>query len=177
VAIDAVLRNPELFAGLFLVAGTVGGFAYSDAFLQREERNAAPARRGDFEAVADNWIHDEYQMPSADAAQRMRYRALRLDPANLRVYRGSGFPEAEPLKPAAIGRLDEVRTPAFVLVGALDHPDVRSIAELLQRRLPRARGVVIPGAGHLLPIERADTVARLIRVFVADHGGPSSRPK
>ena len=49
----------------------------------------------------------------------------------------------------AVDRLDEVRVPTLVLIGEHDALQ-REPAELLAKRIPGARLVVIPGGGHLL---------------------------
>jgi pimeloyl-ACP methyl ester carboxylesterase len=69
-----------------------------------------------------------------------------------------------------------LRCPALVLWGAESHLHARGpstssgqgLAEQVQEALPNGRTVVVPEAGHLLPQERPDEVARLIEEFLAD---------
>jgi pimeloyl-ACP methyl ester carboxylesterase len=65
--------------------------------------------------------------------------------------------------------LAEIRAPALVAVGELDKPDFHAIAERLARELPEAEHAVIPGAGHLPPLERPDATAELVRDFLSRH--------
>lgn len=66
----------------------------------------------------------------------------------------------------AIDRLDQVRVPTLVLIGELDTLQ-REPAELLGKRIPGARLVVIPGGGHLLnltsPREFEATVSAFLK--------------
>lgn len=52
-------------------------------------------------------------------------------------------------------------------VGEHDKPDFRAIAERLARELPNAELAVIPGAGHLPPLERPEETAALVRAFLS----------
>jgi 3-oxoadipate enol-lactonase len=63
--------------------------------------------------------------------------------------------------------LSEIRTPTLVAVGEHDKPDFRAIAERLARELPNAELAVIPGAGHLPPLERPEETTALVRAFLS----------
>ena len=166
VAIEAVLLRPDLFDGLVVVGSVLGGYAFSPAFLSREERNAEPAMRGDYAGVATNWIADPYTMPSADDQARSWYRALRLAPENLRAYRPAGLRPPDPLDPPAIGRLQEIRARTLIVLGERDHPDVARIAQLLARGIPGSRLIRIPRAGHLVPLEQPEQFGRALEAFL-----------
>ena len=59
--------------------------------------------------------------------------------------------------------------PALVLMGAGDRLCPRDRHDLMHRRMPRSRLVVIGGAGHLPPLEKpAETTAALIRWLEED---------
>jgi pimeloyl-ACP methyl ester carboxylesterase len=63
--------------------------------------------------------------------------------------------------------LPDVTAPALVLRGEHAEAFTAMAAEAVAKRLPNARLVDIPGAGHLAPMERPDAVADLIREFLA----------
>jgi pimeloyl-ACP methyl ester carboxylesterase len=69
--------------------------------------------------------------------------------------------------PQLATRLGEVTAPAVVLAGAADRMLPRKAAPDLAQRLPNARLVRVPGAGHMLPLEAADVVAAEIRALAA----------
>jgi len=66
-------------------------------------------------------------------------------------------------------RIGILRSPALVLSGSED-TDLGPAAQvcLMLPHLAKARHAVLEGAGHLLPIERPETVANLIREMVGD---------
>jgi pimeloyl-ACP methyl ester carboxylesterase len=100
--------------------------------------------------------------PTSPAARRAREAILRSDPAALaRFARGVAAPQ-----PDLTGRLHEIGVPALVVCGA-DDPAFQAAGELLEARLPRARRVLIPGAGHPLPLDAPAQLAREIRAFLS----------
>src|SRR5581483_10572019 len=71
------------------------------------------------------------------------------------------------LHPPAIGRLDQIRVPSLVAVGAADVPEIRHLAALLTAQIPGARRLPdVPDAAHLLPLERPDPVNAALHVFL-----------
>jgi pimeloyl-ACP methyl ester carboxylesterase len=67
---------------------------------------------------------------------------------------------------AAVERL---RIPTLVMVGERDRLTPPSHARRLQRSLPEPAGlVVVPGAGHMLPVEAADEVNRQVQELAAE---------
>jgi pimeloyl-ACP methyl ester carboxylesterase len=62
--------------------------------------------------------------------------------------------------------VEHLRTPTLVMVGDRDRLTPPSHARRLQRALPEPAGlVVLPGAGHMLPVETADDVNARVREF------------
>ncbi|HTY19950.1 MAG TPA: alpha/beta hydrolase [Myxococcota bacterium] len=68
--------------------------------------------------------------------------------------------------PGCIDRLAEITCPALVVVGEQDEAYLRA-AEVMSARLPAARRVVIPRAGHVVTLEEPDAVSRVLREFLA----------
>jgi pimeloyl-ACP methyl ester carboxylesterase len=78
----------------------------------------------------------------------------------------------QPLAPAAIGRLEEIRVPTLVVLGDLDTTGVLAVADILTRRIPGARRVVFPGTAHMLTMEEPAEFARIVLDFLtAVYGG------
>ncbi len=55
--------------------------------------------------------------------------------------------------------------PTLVLRGDGEIPDFVAMAGLIVARVPGARLLVIPGSGHLVPLERADAVTEALAAF------------
>ena len=66
----------------------------------------------------------------------------------------------------APGRLEGLAVPVLILDGGASPPIVGAIAAALAARLPQARRVTLPDAGHMLPVTHAPAVAGAIRAFL-----------
>jgi len=69
--------------------------------------------------------------------------------------------------PCVIDQLGELDVPALVVVGAEDEAYLRA-SEVMEAKLPRARRVVIPEAGHIVNIEQADAFNAAVAGFLAE---------
>lgn len=63
-------------------------------------------------------------------------------------------------------RLGEIRAPALVICGEEDRLTPPKYAAFLQARLPNARLVTVPGAGHYVQLEQPDAVTRALVDFL-----------
>ena len=76
-------------------------------------------------------------------------------------------------RPARAGRalpidtLEKLAMPVLVLVGEHDVPCFKEMSAVLARRIPGARYHVVPGAGHMINMERPGTVNELLASFLA----------
>ena len=75
--------------------------------------------------------------------------------------------DTDSLDPPAINRLDEISCPTLIIVGAVDMPDIATIADELEVGIPRASKVVIPGTAHYPNLERPEEFNRLVLDFLA----------
>jgi pimeloyl-ACP methyl ester carboxylesterase len=66
------------------------------------------------------------------------------------------------------GKLEGITCPVLLIRGG-DSPDaVAAINDGLARRIPQARQVAVPGAGHMAPITHPAEMARIVRAFLQD---------
>ena len=70
----------------------------------------------------------------------------------------------------AISALERLRAPALAILGEHDLPDIHTVADLLATRAG-ARKAVVPGAGHMLPMEDPVAFNRIVLEFLAAHRG------
>ncbi|MFG0275741.1 MAG: alpha/beta fold hydrolase [Phycisphaerales bacterium] len=103
--------------------------------------------------------------PSVDRALRDAWvDRLRAAPdehtrANIRALRER--PDAWPL-------LESIRIPTLLVYGADDVLTPPDIARRMAERMPDARVRIIPGAGHLAPIERPEATSAAVEAFLAE---------
>jgi 2-succinyl-6-hydroxy-2,4-cyclohexadiene-1-carboxylate synthase len=161
VALRVALAAPERITRLVLLAATAGIEDPCERAARRraDEALAAETERGTIEAFADRWIAQPlFAGTPAAVVGAWRADLMRNDPGSLAAaLRGLGAGAMAPLW----DRLAALDVPATVAVGARD-PAYVALAERLVAALPRAELVVVPGAGHGLPREAPDAVARLL---------------
>ena len=71
-------------------------------------------------------------------------------------------------RPDSRSLLAEITVPVLVVAGEDDRVIPPSESEALARALPDARLELIPGAGHLVPLERPPEFARVLLPFLAE---------
>lgn len=166
VALHAALQLQPQLDRLVLVGASPG---LADP-AEREARRAADAAlAARIEAIGIEDFAREWGAQPLFAGQPERVAAaahadrLRNRPAGLAAaLRGLGTGVMEPLW----DRLGELTLPVTLVVGERD-AKFREIAERMAERLPAARLVVIPGAGHAAHLEQPEAVAYQL-------GSPSS---
>jgi 3-oxoadipate enol-lactonase len=68
-------------------------------------------------------------------------------------------------RPDRSGELPAVKVPTLILVGEEDQPTPVQAAEAMHAKIAGSKLVIIPGAGHMTPIEQPELVNRAIRQF------------
>jgi len=71
-----------------------------------------------------------------------------------------------PLEPPAINRLTEVRVPTLIVLGDEDEPAVIEAVGILERGIPGAKKVVIPGTAHHPHMEKPEEFNRVVLDFL-----------
>ncbi len=89
-------------------------------------------------------------------------------------YRGAATAPEGYQPPETIERLAEICCPTLVVTGEHDLPDFQYIAEILAAGIPGARRVVMPGCGHIPPMEEPEAFNRLLLSFLGEHGAEGS---
>jgi 2-succinyl-6-hydroxy-2,4-cyclohexadiene-1-carboxylate synthase len=97
-----------------------------------------------------------------DVWQRQREQRLANRPDGLaNSLRGMGAGAQESLTE----RLHELAMPALLLAGALDEK-YRTLAAMMASRIPRARAVIVPDAGHAVHLEQPATFEQVVTAFL-----------
>ncbi len=159
IALEAALRAPGRFRALVLISVTARLFV-APALLAQLVEDPARARQ---------WIVDTGYGPAtgAQARQAGARQLAEVAPGVLHSdFVACSVYDARP-------RLAEVRCPALVLYGSEDRLTPPRYVRALQEGLPAARLEEVPGAGHMLPLERPEAVGEAISRFLAALARPS----
>lgn len=168
IAIDTALAHPALVERLVLVAPGLGGGDDDPAMQRFGEEEEALLDRGDLDGATElnlrMWVDGPHRTPEeVDPGVRERVRVMQLDA--FRVPMPSGV-ERTRLDPPAHERLSEIAAPTLIVVGSLDVPFILAAAERIEREVPGARRVVVPGAAHMVSMERPREFARALVEFL-----------
>ncbi len=130
--------------------------------LERRERMAQAALTHGSRAVADMMI-EQLMAPEAAKALRDEWHAVmsRTPPAGL-----AAAARALAGRPDSVPTLARIDCPTLLVFGEQDALTPPSLGEEMQKRIAGARLAVIPGAGHLPPVEQPDTFNAALRGFL-----------
>ncbi|WP_372698752.1 alpha/beta fold hydrolase [Arthrobacter sp. JSM 101049] len=70
--------------------------------------------------------------------------------------------------------LGNIRVPAFAVTGELDPGSTPEMTRRLGEAIPGSRTAVVPGARHMLPVQEADELARLVTGFIDESTGATN---
>jgi pimeloyl-ACP methyl ester carboxylesterase len=165
VALRIAAGAPDRVSALVLVsapplddeasAQLEAAWAAEEAALERGDIAAAVA------AVLEAWL-----LPDAPAQLRERVATMQRRALEAQAEAPAVSPAPDPLEehPELVA---QVTVPALVMAGEHDMPDFLDGADALAGSLPRARKVILEGAGHLAPLETPDAFRELLLEFLA----------
>ncbi len=160
IAIDAALQAPKRVTRVVVAAPAIGGFV-------PKERPAffgplmSALQAGDYTQAQEVMLAS----PLMDVPEPSRALVRAMVMENNRLWT---VPRDLMKMPArrAVDSLEGITAPLLVLVGDHDLAPQREQAEVLARRVPGARLVVVPGGGHLLNLTSAEVFTREVGAFL-----------
>lgn len=163
VALALYRRHPERVAGLILAATKAG--ADSDAARANREKSAALAQEKGVDAIVDAML-PKLLAPHTYAAHpelvaEVRHMILST-PVNGIVGDLLGMKD----RADSTDLLPQIDRPVLVIHGQDDQLIPPTEAEWMAARIPNARLVLVPGAGHLLNLEQPEEFSAEVRVFL-----------
>ncbi|HEY7698881.1 MAG TPA: alpha/beta hydrolase, partial [Vicinamibacteria bacterium] len=167
LALDFAAAHPAQVASLVLVGagGPQNGFPMPQD-LFRAFAPIAQAMMESFAKGVDVWLEVDDRMPrDPELRRRLRENALENE-SYWKIVPGW----VEPLVPPVRERLKDMSVPTLAVVGERDHPYTLEVALLLEREMPRAKRVLVPGAGHLVHFEKPDVFNALVLETIKEWG-------
>lgn len=161
IAVDFALSHPESVETLVLVGPGLGGYRFTD---QSGWAIVEAARDEGLEKAAEMWLEHPYMTPAMEVpAIREKIRQLTIE--NAHTWLANPIFERY-LKPPAIERLSDIRVPALIVVGDRDVDDIQKIAEILRSGIAGSEKQVIPGAGHIVNMEKPEEFNQVVLGFL-----------
>jgi pimeloyl-ACP methyl ester carboxylesterase len=168
--LDFALEYPQRVGNLILVGPAVGGFRPDFDPPRQWDEIVAADEAGDLERISELevqiWVDGPQRSPDdVDSSIRDLVREMNLIALQNEA---SGLGEEWEPEPPAADRLPDVQAPTQLMVGDEDQPKVFAAIDLLEKELPNARKVVMPGTAHLPNMEQPERFNRIVLDFLED---------
>ena len=162
VALEMAATRPHAVTALVLLGSAMPGHLPGPALRSFAEREDALFEAGDLagavELNVETWLGPEAGDETRDRVRGMQRHAFEVQSA-----------AQEEFTPAeAQVDLSQIKAPCLAVSGAHDLADFREIAARLPERIPGARHLELPWAGHLPGLERPGAVADLLTQFLRE---------
>lgn len=161
------VARPELVTSLTLVSSVAGRSDEERAAVALRSRAAAENFDACARAAVDRWFSPEWREREPALARDVLATLLANDRASyLACYEvfATGDAELWPLLPG-------IGAPTLAVTGADDTGSTPAMSRILAERIPGARAHIVPGARHLLPLERPYELSRAILAHIGAHTG------
>jgi len=166
---DFALHYPDRVNGLILAAPGLSGFEFHGPENQAyEEKFNAAVKSGDPEKIIERFMEAWTYGPRRSAQQvdpAVREKIRKMAGISLGTW-NSQTKELTP-SPPAITRLGDIKVPTLAILGDLDMPNIIEIVAILEKNIPHFRQVIIPGAAHMVNLEKPQEFDRAVQDFLA----------
>lgn len=167
LAVDFALAHPGRTIGLVLIGTSITGAPWSATAEERaiEMAEEDAWERGDLDLLNRVQAHEWLDGPRTQSGRvGGAVRELFLD-MNARALSKSQLTQEEP-RPDAWSRLEDINTPALLIVGDEDFTAIVDRHETLSESMPNVFAVVLEGAAHIPSIEKPELVNSLLLQFL-----------
>ena len=160
-AIDLALEDSERVEAIVAVSSGLSGFRFeSEFYIEYRDVMIQAWRAGEFDAVVEafqrSWTDGPHRAPEdVDPEVREKVRMMARNGLEHAM-------EGRMIDPPAIERLDELELPMLMVVGELDMPGIREIADMVVAANPNAELVVVPEVAHMVNMEKPEEFNELL---------------
>jgi 3-oxoadipate enol-lactonase len=173
VAVDFALEFPEMTTSLVAMDGAQAGYSWNSSpgeFLDRLSGYMDISNSQGLRPALEQWIADPLFAP----ARALPEVNSRLEDIVLEGHTALGtgaafflpniYKYAHP-QPQANSRLADIQARTLIVTGELDLPDFHNAGRIMLRRVPGAQSVLVPEAGHMVPMEKPAATSQLLANF------------
>jgi pimeloyl-ACP methyl ester carboxylesterase len=167
IAIDFTLTHPEMVASLTAAAPGLSGFPFTPDDTIELMKIIYSIQNDDGTPAGEAWLRSAYNaaaMENPAVAAKLRPIAIE----NSRAWLINIFFPRPPF-PLAAQRLSEIRVPTLVIRGDRDVPTITKIVDALEKNVPGAKKMIIPGAGHMVNVEKPGEFNSAVLDFLRRH--------
>jgi pimeloyl-ACP methyl ester carboxylesterase len=165
VGIDFTLTYPDRVRSLTVIPGGMPGAPFAQWMADGFAAMDAAAAAGEYGRARDIAIGFP-PMQSLELYPAARQEVIEMIDEHRWDESWEGV-EPPALDPPAYPRLAEIAAPTLIVSGELDDASFMQMGVDLEREIPRAQGVVIPGAGHVVNMEAPGAFNAVLLDFLA----------
>lgn len=160
IVLETALLAPARVESLVLLDAVLHGVPWDDESARGMAAIGDQLRLGGLSAAKDAWLRHGFFAP----ARRRPEVAARLEQM-VGDYSGQVWTSRDTHgpHPDTLRLLPTITAPTTVVVGELDVPCFREMADVLAARIPGARKIVVPDAGHMVNMEAPAVVNEILR--------------
>lgn len=155
--------RPELVATLTSVSSVCRRTPEETAAVSVRLENARTDFPGSVEASIQRWYPEDSGVPAGTVAETRTTLLANSVASYLHAYQVFATADAE-ISP----ELGNIEVPCLAVTGELDPGSTPEMTRRLASATPGAEAVVVPGARHMLPVEQAGELARIIHHFIEE---------
>lgn len=167
LALRFALDRPSAVSSLTLIDPSLEGFPWSESWTRSMEPILAAALNGTVDAARQLWLDHELFAPA-----RREWQIAAALTAMVERYSVWHWRNADSLRMSAspaIQCLASVSCPTLIILGELDLPDFKDIAQHLANEIPGAVLSTIADAGHMANMEAPAAVNELLLAHLRAH--------
>ena len=164
IALETVLAAPQRVRALVVMDGVIDGVPFDEGSKATIKALFEATAAGDLEGAKKVWIDCGFFGPARrDADLDRRLKEMIAD------YSGRDWLGDDPHepRPKLFPLLPEIAVPTTVVVGELDVPGFRDMADAMEARIPNARKVSVSDAGHMVNMEAPAVVNEILREVIS----------
>jgi len=158
------LRPPDRVRALVIMDGVIDGVPFDEPTKSTIASLFEAAGAGDLDRAKQVWLDCGFFAP----ARRDPEVGRRLEEM-VTAYSGRDWMGDDPHqpRPKLFPLLPDLKVATTVIAGELDVPCFLAMADAMAQRIPGARKVVVPDAGHMVNMEAPDAVNDILREVIA----------
>jgi 3-oxoadipate enol-lactonase len=158
--VEAALRAPQRVRALVLLDAFLDGVPWDVDTVRGMEAISEGMKTGGLPEARAAWLRHPFFGPARRQSRTTERLAQMADDYSGAQWTGEHDPHGP--RPDCRALLGTINAPTTVVVGALDVPCFRAMAEVLASEIPGARRVVVPDAGHMVNMEAPEPVNALL---------------
>lgn len=169
IAINFTLMYPEMVDALIPVAMGLSGFEPSEEDKRSWAEVDEALKSGNVALAVELTLRmwtDGPMRTSEQVNPAVREKVRAMTTRNFERPEDENATQARALEPPAISRLSEIHVPTLIIFGDRDVRDILKIADILEKDIPGAKKVVIPGTAHHLNMEKPEEFNRIVLDFL-----------